>query len=152
VCRAEAHFASNYKRQGKLDKAEEMYQQALQGKEKALGPHHKSTLTTVNNLGSLYANQGKLDKAEEMYRRALEGYNKRFGSNHPRCCNSMRGEAAFAKHYMPHRPYCESSWSSETRPQHSSLSFSSLIDNWQRRGFEAFQPFPYRQLFLIYAH
>ena len=53
--------------QDKLDKAEQIYQRALQGYEKAWGPEHTSTLDTVNNLGNLYANQGKLDKAEQMY-------------------------------------------------------------------------------------
>jgi tetratricopeptide (TPR) repeat protein len=71
-----------YKDQGKLDKAEEMYQRALQGKEKALGPDHTSTLDTVNNLGLLYKDQGKLDKAEEMYQRALQGYEKALGRDH----------------------------------------------------------------------
>jgi tetratricopeptide (TPR) repeat protein len=53
--------------QYKLDKAEQMYQRALQGYEKAWGPEHTSTLATVNNLGNLYKSQGKLDKAEQMY-------------------------------------------------------------------------------------
>jgi tetratricopeptide (TPR) repeat protein len=32
-----------------------MYQRALQGKEKAWGLEHTSTLDTVNNLGAFYA-------------------------------------------------------------------------------------------------
>ncbi|CAG8975658.1 hypothetical protein HYALB_00014088, partial [Hymenoscyphus albidus] len=42
-----------------------MYQRALQGYEKALGPDHTSTLGTVNNLGNLYSDQGKLVEAEQ---------------------------------------------------------------------------------------
>ncbi|KAF2813521.1 uncharacterized protein BDZ99DRAFT_412343 [Mytilinidion resinicola] len=53
-----------YVDQGKLDEAEEMYQRALQGKEKAWGPEHTSTLDTVNNLGLLYADLRRLDEAE----------------------------------------------------------------------------------------
>ncbi len=53
-----------------------MYRRALDGKEKAWGPEHTSTLTTVNNLGLLYADQGKLAEAEKMYRRALDGKEK----------------------------------------------------------------------------
>jgi tetratricopeptide (TPR) repeat protein len=79
-----------YADQGKLDKAEEMYERALQGYEKALGLDHTSTLDTVNNLGILYKDQGKLDEAEEMYQRALQGYEKRFGSVHPRCRSLRR--------------------------------------------------------------
>ena len=59
-----------------------MYRRALEGKEKAWGPEHTSTLDTVNNLGNLYANQGKMQEAEAMYRRALEGYEKAWGPEH----------------------------------------------------------------------
>ncbi len=50
-----------------------------EGREKALGPEHTSTLDTVNNLGNLYTNQGKLAEAEKMYQRALEGKEKALG-------------------------------------------------------------------------
>jgi tetratricopeptide (TPR) repeat protein len=65
-----------YADQGKLAEAEQMYQRALQGKEKAWGNEHTSTLRTVNNLGNLYANQGKLVQAEQMYQRVLQGKEK----------------------------------------------------------------------------
>ena len=65
-----------YESQGKLEEAEKMYQQALQGKENAWGPDHTSTLNTVNNLGNLYKSQGKLDQAEKVYQRALQGKEK----------------------------------------------------------------------------
>ena len=54
-----------YADQGKMKEAEDMYQRALKGKEKAWGPEHTSTLDTVNNLGILYADQGKMKEAEE---------------------------------------------------------------------------------------
>ncbi|KAG9233416.1 P-loop containing nucleoside triphosphate hydrolase protein [Amylocarpus encephaloides] len=66
----------------KLAEAEQMYQRALQGKEKAWGPEHMSTLETVNNLGNLYLNQGKLVEAEQMYQRALQGKEKAWGPEH----------------------------------------------------------------------
>jgi tetratricopeptide (TPR) repeat protein len=71
-----------YRHQGKLDEAEKMYQRALEGQEKALGPGHTSTLQTVSNLGILYTDQGKLDEAEKMYQRALEGQEKALGPEH----------------------------------------------------------------------
>ncbi|KAJ6125876.1 hypothetical protein N7471_010369 [Penicillium samsonianum] len=71
-----------YSDQGKLKEAEEMYQRALAGYEKALGPDHTSTLDTVNNLGALYFQQDKLKEAEEMYQRALVGYEKALGPDH----------------------------------------------------------------------
>jgi tetratricopeptide (TPR) repeat protein len=76
------NFGDLYKGQGKLAEAEEMYQRALHGKEKALGTEHTSTLQTVNNLGVLYSDQGKLAKAEEMYQRALQGKEKALGTEH----------------------------------------------------------------------
>ncbi|MCJ1310207.1 hypothetical protein MMC25_003869 [Agyrium rufum] len=71
-----------YVNQGKQAEAEKMYQRALQGKEKALGTEHTSTLNTVNNLGNLYQSQGKLAEAEKMYQRALQGYEKGLGAEH----------------------------------------------------------------------
>jgi tetratricopeptide (TPR) repeat protein len=71
-----------YKSQGKLEEAEKMYSRALVGKEKAWGPDHTSTLSTVNNLGLLYYSQGKLEEAEKMYSRALVGKEKAWGPDH----------------------------------------------------------------------
>ena len=68
-----------YTDQDKLGEAEKMYERALQGSEKALGPEHTSTLMTVSDLGLLYKNQGKLGEAEKMYKRALQGYEKALG-------------------------------------------------------------------------
>jgi tetratricopeptide (TPR) repeat protein len=71
-----------YSNQAKLKEAEEMYQRALAGYEKALGPDHTSTLDTVKNLGLLYKHQGKLQEADEMYERALASYEKVLGPGH----------------------------------------------------------------------
>lgn len=59
-----------------------MYGRALEGKEKAWGPEHTSTLNTVNILGILYANQGKMAEAEDIFRRALGVYEKAYGPEH----------------------------------------------------------------------
>jgi tetratricopeptide (TPR) repeat protein len=74
-------LGSLYKDQGRLAEAEQMYQQALQGKEKVLGAEHRSTLGTVYNLGNIYSNQGRLAVAEQMYQRALQGYEKALGTD-----------------------------------------------------------------------
>jgi hypothetical protein len=52
---------------------EQMYVQALAGKETGLGPDHTLTLDTASNIGNLYRDRGKLAEAEEMYIRALTG-------------------------------------------------------------------------------
>ena len=56
-----------------------MYNRALQGSEKALGPKHILTLSTVNNLGNLYVDQSRLAEAEAMYNRALQGLEEVLG-------------------------------------------------------------------------
>ena len=66
-----------------------MYQRALKGKEKALGPNHTTTLNTVNSLGLLYAGQGRLKEAEEVYQRILKGYKKVLGSDHTTALNTV---------------------------------------------------------------
>ncbi|KAF4340652.1 tetratricopeptide repeat domain protein [Fusarium beomiforme] len=66
----------------KLKEAEAMYKRSLEGREKALGPDHTSTLNTVINLGSLYLEQGKLKEAEAMYKRSLEGLEKALRPDH----------------------------------------------------------------------
>ena len=74
--------ANLLKQGGKLDEAKAMYERALAGYEKALGPDHPSTLNAVNNLGALLSDQGKLDEAKSMYERALVGKEKALGPDH----------------------------------------------------------------------
>ena len=53
-----------------------MYQRALRGYKKALGPDHISILLTINSLDNLYKSQEMLMEAESMYQRTLAAYNK----------------------------------------------------------------------------
>ena len=75
-------FGDLYLDQDKIAEAEAMYLRAFDGREKAWGPDHTSTLNTVNNLGVLYLDQGKMAEAEAMYLRALAGYEKARGPDH----------------------------------------------------------------------
>jgi tetratricopeptide (TPR) repeat protein len=77
-------------KQSKFLSAEQMYERALRGYEKAWGPEHTSTLDTVNNLGNLYANQGKLVEAEQMYQRALRGKEKAWGPEHTSTLSTVK--------------------------------------------------------------
>ncbi|KFA76937.1 hypothetical protein S40288_10344, partial [Stachybotrys chartarum IBT 40288] len=74
---------------GRLKDAEDMYNRALQGYEKAWGSEHTSTLDTVNNLASLYADQGQFKDAEDIYNRALQGYEKAWGPEHISMLNTV---------------------------------------------------------------
>ena len=75
-------FASYYASLDRYIEAEALYERALMGYEKALGPEHTSTLSTVNSLGNLYSDQGKLAEAEVLYQRALAGCEKALGPEH----------------------------------------------------------------------
>jgi tetratricopeptide (TPR) repeat protein len=77
-----SNLGNLYADQGKIDRAEKMYDRALQGYEKAWGPEHPSTLGTVKNLGNLYHKQGKMHEAENMYERTLQGYEYAWGEEH----------------------------------------------------------------------
>ena len=54
-----------YADQDKLDEAEKMYQCALRGEEKALGPDHTSTLDTVTQLGHSLPFPGQAGRGRE---------------------------------------------------------------------------------------
>lgn len=54
----------------------------MDGKEKALGLEHLSTLTTVLSLKTLYSDQGKWREAENICVWALAEYEKALGPKH----------------------------------------------------------------------
>jgi tetratricopeptide (TPR) repeat protein len=74
---------------GEYAAAEEISRDALDGREKVLGPEHPDTLTSVNNLGSVLERQGKYEEAEAMHRRALKGREKVLGLEHPDTLTSV---------------------------------------------------------------
>jgi len=76
-------FGNFYRDQGRLKDAEMIYNRALGGCERMLGPEHPTTLSAINNLGLLYTNQGRLKDAEMMYNRALADREKALGPEHP---------------------------------------------------------------------
>ncbi|KXJ84652.1 hypothetical protein Micbo1qcDRAFT_129332, partial [Microdochium bolleyi] len=69
--------------QGKYEEAEAMNRRALDGREKALGKDHPSTLKSIYCLASLYHKQNRLDEAGELYVNALNGFRKVLGPTHP---------------------------------------------------------------------
>jgi len=71
-----------YQIQGKYVEAELLYQRALAINEKALGPSHPDTATTLNNLVGLYQNQGNYNEAEPLHQRALTVQEKTLGHYH----------------------------------------------------------------------
>ncbi|RHZ51206.1 hypothetical protein CDV55_102182 [Aspergillus turcosus] len=83
IWKAFSGLGSLYLSQAMPKKAEEMYQCALTGFEKALGSEDTFPLDILSNLGVLYARLNRLKEAEEMYQRALTGSQKELGPDHP---------------------------------------------------------------------
>src|SRR5436190_6989468 len=74
---------------GKYSEAIPPATQALQLREKALGPEHPATATSSNDLGYLYAEVGDYVKAEPLYERALKIREKVLGPDHPHTATSL---------------------------------------------------------------
>jgi Tetratricopeptide repeat len=82
-----------------------MYQRALTGYKKVLGPEHTLTLDTVNNLGTLYKDQGRLAEAEQMYVRALQGKEKALGGEHTLTLETVEGDLDEVKRHRQFLPH-----------------------------------------------
>ncbi len=74
-------LARVYYDEGRLARAEELYEQALEGYKRTLGPDHETTLSTAFHLGYVYSKQVKLAEAVKMYKQVLMGYEKTLGPN-----------------------------------------------------------------------
>jgi tetratricopeptide (TPR) repeat protein len=78
--------------------AEPLYQRALAIYEKALGPDHPDTATSLNDLALLYDNQGRYVEAEPLLQRALAIKEKAQGSDHPETATSLNNLAGIYGH------------------------------------------------------
>ncbi|KAB8360777.1 hypothetical protein FH972_024511 [Carpinus fangiana] len=56
-----------YERRGKMQSAEHMYEEALNGYETLVGPQNRSRLNMYHRLGDFYESQGRLEEAMKMY-------------------------------------------------------------------------------------
>jgi tetratricopeptide (TPR) repeat protein len=69
--------------QGKYEDALPLYQRALAIREKALGPDHPKTATSLNNMAELLRSQAKYEDALPLYQRALAIWEKAWGPTTP---------------------------------------------------------------------
>merc|ERR1711865_5489 len=67
----------------------------LEGSVGTLGPQHRNTLTSMNNLAFLLQKRGRLDEAEPLFRMALKGRRETLGNRHPHTLSSIRNLAVF---------------------------------------------------------
>ncbi|KAJ5494608.1 Tetratricopeptide-like helical [Penicillium fimorum] len=84
-----SRVGSSLQSDGRYDEANPLFTRNLRVREKALGPEHADTLTSVNDLGYVLRRQGKYEEAEAMHRRALEGREKALGPEHPDTLTSV---------------------------------------------------------------
>jgi formylglycine-generating enzyme required for sulfatase activity len=72
--------------------AEPLCRRVVAGREKALGPDHPDTVTSVHNLALLLYSQGDYDSAHALFRRAVAGFEQSLGSDHDdtlSCINNL---------------------------------------------------------------
>ncbi|KID85971.1 kinesin light chain [Metarhizium guizhouense ARSEF 977] len=87
------NVAESYSLLGQYQKAERMYRQTLQLKEKVLGKEHPSTLSSMNNLALVLSYLGKYEEAKQMHRQTLQLKEKVLGKEHPDTLDSMNNLA-----------------------------------------------------------
>ena len=78
---------------GKYSEAIPPATQLLHLREKALGPEHRDTATSLNNLASLYGRTGDYARAEPLFQRALKIREKALGPEHPYTAVSLNNLA-----------------------------------------------------------
>jgi tetratricopeptide (TPR) repeat protein len=77
---------------GKGAEARPMYEQALEGYEATLGPHHHLTLCSADALATLLSDLGEHAAARQLFERALAGREQTLGRTHLdtlRSCNNL---------------------------------------------------------------
>ena len=65
------NLANLLKALAKRTEARALYERALRGREKALGPEHPDTVNTVKNLAALLEDLGEIAEARVLYERAM---------------------------------------------------------------------------------
>lgn len=96
--------ANQFHLHNNFSKAETRYVRVVKIYEKALGPTHPDTATSLNNLAELYLSTGDYAKAEPLYVRALKIYEKALGPSDPHTATVLtnlgdlyRSTGAYAK-------------------------------------------------------
>jgi tetratricopeptide (TPR) repeat protein len=82
-------FAVLHTKKKLYDKAERLFDEALNGRQRELGEDHPDTLESKNDLAVLYKNQAQYDKAEPLLLEAFDGRHVKFGDTHPHTLDSI---------------------------------------------------------------
>ena len=65
----------------------------LQSEQKALGPDHSDTLSSMNNLAGVLHKQGQYAEAEQLYRDVMARRQSTLGPEHPDTLGSINNLA-----------------------------------------------------------
>jgi tetratricopeptide (TPR) repeat protein len=96
--------------------ARPLYERALAIREKALGPEHPDTATSLNNLALLLLAQGDLAAARPLYERALAIREKVLGPDHPYTATGLNNLAGLLQAILRRRGRSSSArWRSARR-------------------------------------
>ena len=80
---------------GQPDKAEPLFQEALEGLRALRGSEHPDTLGILMNLAALESQSGRHRSAEERYQQAIAGFRQTLGFEHPKTLQAMGNYAHF---------------------------------------------------------
>jgi CHAT domain-containing protein/Tfp pilus assembly protein PilF len=83
------NLAGLYLSKSELERAELLYQRALEISEKVLGPEDPDTAISLNNLAELYKTKGDYGRAEQLLLRVVKIFEKEFGPEHPSTAISL---------------------------------------------------------------
>ena len=84
---------THFYHQGRYPEAITLAEKIVGILEKALGPDHPATVTSLNDLAVLYYSTGSYAKAEPLFRRSLSNREKNFGPDHPNTGKSLNNLA-----------------------------------------------------------
>jgi len=88
------NIAALHETTGSYQEAEMLYRRSLELSERALGPEHPTTVTTLSNLAAVLEATGRYQEAEMLYRRSLELSERVLGPQHPTTATTLNNLAA----------------------------------------------------------
>ena len=140
---------------GKFNEAIPIAQKSLEFSEKALGPDHPKTVSSLNNLGELYHSAGDYTKAEPLLQRALKIREEALGPDHPDTATSLNNLAGLHRDmgdYAKAEPLYQRALKIKEKalgPDHpkTAAGLNNLADTYERMGdYEKAEPLFQRAL------
>ena len=90
-------LACVYQSMGRAEEARRLFLEALDLRERSLGPEHPHLASTLTNLASLYLAEGNLDAAGPLAERAVSILEKTLGPEHPNTAVALNNLAQYRR-------------------------------------------------------